>query len=129
MIVVAAAVLREAPGAAVLLTRRLEGAHLAGLWEFPGGKVEAGEDPEQTVVRECLEEIALEVEVVEILEVAWHSFREKDVLLLFYDCRLRGGALTHLGVADSAWVMPGSLPDYDLPPPDQRLVRKLIAGR
>ena len=81
--------------APVLLTRRLEGAHLAGMWEFPGGKLEESEDPESALVRECLEEIALEVEVVDILEVAWHRYRDKDVLLLFYDCRFTPAEVQH----------------------------------
>lgn len=135
MIVVSAAVIREAPGAAVLLTRRMKGAHLAGLWEFPGGKVERGEDPEDALVRECREEIALEIEVGDILEVAHHAFAEKEVLLLFYDCRVRGRRriehihIEHIGVADHAWVLPSELERYPLPPPDARLVAKLQAGR
>ncbi|MBX3273256.1 MAG: 8-oxo-dGTP diphosphatase MutT [Sandaracinaceae bacterium] len=129
MIVVAAAVIRDAPGAPVLLTRRPAGTHLAGLWELPGGKVEDGEAPEHAVVRECREEIALELRVVDVLEVAYHRYPEKDVLLLFYDCRVAGGELAHLGVADSAWVAPADLDDYPLPPPDRRLVEKLKAGR
>lgn len=135
MIVVSAAVIREAPGAAVLLTRRMKGAHLAGLWEFPGGKVERGEDPEAALVRECREEIALEIEVGDILEVAHHAFAEKEVLLLFYDCRARGRRriehihIEHIGVADHAWVLPSELERYPLPPPDARLVAKLQAGR
>ncbi len=131
MIVVSAAVIREAPGAAVLLTRRMKGAHLAGLWEFPGGKVERGEDPEDALVRECREEIALDIEVGDILEVAHHAFAEKEVLLLFYDCRARGERphIEHIGVADHAWVLPAELERYPLPPPDARLVAKLQAGR
>ncbi len=128
-VIVAAAVVRSGPGEAVLLTRRMEGAHLAGMWEFPGGKVEAGEDPEHAVVRECEEEIDVRVEVVDVLDVAWHRYREKDVLLLFYDCRLKGGEVRHLGVADHAWVEPARLDDYPLPPPDVRLIDKLRAGR
>lgn len=140
MIVVSAAVIREAPGAPVLLTRRMKGAHLAGLWEFPGGKVERGEDPEDALVRECREEIAIEIEVGDILEVAHHAFAEKEVLLLFYDCRVRGRRriehihiehihIEHIGVADHAWVLPAELERYPLPPPDARLVAKLQAGR
>lgn len=128
-ILVAAAVVRERPGAPVLLTRRMEGTHMAGMWEFPGGKVESGEDPEHAVVRECKEEIDVEFEVVDILEVAWHRYRDKEVLLLFYDCRLRSGEVRHVEVADSAWVEPARLGEYPLPPPDARLVHKLQAGR
>ncbi len=129
MIVVAAAVVRERPGAKVLLTRRREGQHLAGFWEFPGGKVEEGEDPEAAVVRECLEEIAVTLDVVDILEVAWHRYAEKEVLLLFYDCRLVSGEIEDLEVAEHAWVDIDRLADYPLPPPDARLVTKLRAGR
>jgi 8-oxo-dGTP diphosphatase len=128
-IVVAAAVIRASVGSHVLLTRRMEGAHLAGMWELPGGKVEDGEDPEAAVVRECLEEIGVEVEVVEILEVAWHRYEHKEVLLLFYDCRPRSIEIRHLGVADHVWVAPDALASYPLPPPDVRLVRKLARGR
>ncbi|MBZ0122250.1 MAG: (deoxy)nucleoside triphosphate pyrophosphohydrolase [Sandaracinaceae bacterium] len=143
-IIVAAAVIREEPGAPVLLTRRPEGVHLAGLWELPGGKVEDGEDPERALVRELREECALEIEVGDILEVAWHRYevkaheaeapggagaRSKDVLLLFYDCRAVGGEVEHVGVADHAWVPPSELDRYPLPPPDARLVAKLKAGR
>jgi 8-oxo-dGTP diphosphatase len=129
VIVVAAAVVREGPGAKVLLTRRREGQHLAGFWEFPGGKVEQGEDPEAAVVRECLEEIAVTLEVVDVIEVAWHRYEEKEVLLLFYDCRLVSGEVQDLEVAEHAWVEVDRLGDYPLPPPDARLVTKLRAGR
>lgn len=128
-LLVAAAVVREGPGSPVLLTRRPENTHLAGYWELPGGKVEEGEDPEMAVVRECLEEIGIEVEVQDILEVVWHRYPERDVLLLFYDCRSRGGEIRHLGVADHAWVPPSELEAYPLPPPDARLVGKLRSGR
>ncbi len=128
-VIVAAAVVREGPGTKVLLTQRMKDHHLAGFWEFPGGKVEAGEDPEHAVVRECKEEIDLDLEVIDILEVAWHRYREKDVLLLFYDCRVQKGEVRHLGVADHAWVEPERLREYKLPPPDARLVGKLQAGR
>lgn len=127
-VIVAAAVVREGPGAPVLLTKRPEGSHLAGYWELPGGKVEPGEDPERAVVRECEEELGITVEVVDVLEVAWHRYEEKDVLLLFYECRGRG-EVQHLGVADHAWVEIAALDRYPLPPPDARLVEKLKRGR
>lgn len=128
-VLVAAAVIREAPGARVLLTQRPPKGHLAGLWEFPGGKVEAGEDPRDAVVRECREEIGVEIEVVDILDEAFHRYPGKDVLLLFYDCRLVRGEVTHREVAEHAWVAPAGLGAYELPPPDARLVAKLLAGR
>ena len=123
-ILVAAAVVRE--GDRVLLTRRMEGAHLAGMWEFPGGKVEAGEDPEHTVVRECAEECAIDVIVEDIVDVTFHAYPGKNVLLLFYACRLGARReVQHTGVAAHAWVHPSELDAYPLPPPDEKLVRKL----
>lgn len=122
-VVVAAAVLRHE--GRILLTRRMAGAHLGGLWEFPGGKVEAGEDPEATVVRECREECGLEIVVDDILDVTFHRYPEKAVLLLFYACRLVRGEVEHRGVADHAWVAPGELRAYPLPPPDERVVAKI----
>lgn len=116
----------------VLLTRRMEGAHLAGLWEFPGGKVEAGEDPEDALVRECREECGIEIAVEDILDVTFHRYERKDVLLLFYDCRLaadagEGDPVRHLGVAGHAWCLPEQIRGYDLPPPDERVIRKIEA--
>ena len=106
----------------------MEGAHLAGLWEFPGGKVEDGEDPAATVVRECREECGIEIAVDDILDVTFHRYPKKDVLLLFYACRLVRGEVQHLGVADHAWVLPGEIRGYPLPPPDERVVAKIERG-
>ncbi len=126
-VIVAAAVVKK--DGRILLTRRMEGAHLAGFWEFPGGKVEEGEDPEHAVARECREECAIELEVGRVLEVAFHRYERKDVLLVFYECRLPGEQIVqHLGVAEHAWVLPSELRQYALPPPDERLVRMLESG-
>ena len=122
-VVVAAAVLIDQ--GKVLLTRRLDGQHLAGLWEFPGGKLEPGESPEDAVVRECAEECGIHVEVVGILDVTHHRYPEKDVLLLFYRCRLVAGEVQHLQVADHAWVAPSELDGFALPPADERIVRRI----
>ncbi len=127
MIVVAAAVVIH--DGRVLLTRRAEGQHLAGLWEFPGGKLEEAEAPEATVVRECREECGIEVEVTDILDVTHHRYPEKEVLLLFYRCELRAGEVQHLQVADHAWVLPAELDDYPLPPADERVVAKIKSLR
>ena len=122
-IVVAAAVLIDR--GKVLLTRRLDGQHLEGMWEFPGGKLEPGESPEDAVVRECAEECGIDVEVIDILDVTHHRYPEKDVLLLFYRCRLVAGEVQHLQVADHAWVAPSELGDFALPPADERVVHRI----
>lgn len=122
-VLVAAAVVEE--GGRFLLTKRLEDAHLAGQWEFPGGKVEPDEDPREAVARECLEECEIEVDVGEILEVVFHRFEHESVLLLFYRCTLISGEVAHLGVADHAWVRVEELADYDLPPADAPVIARL----
>jgi 8-oxo-dGTP diphosphatase len=109
----------------MLLTRRMEGAHLEGYWEFPGGKLEQGEGPEEALVRECHEECGIGVEVDDIVDVTFHSYPGKDVLLLFYDCRLVSGEVQHLGVAEHVWCTPAELDDHPLPPADQKVVGKL----
>lgn len=126
-VVVAAAVVRD--GERLLLTRRPSGTHLAGLWEFPGGKLEPGESPEAALVRECREECGIDVIVEDVLDVAFHRYPTKDVLLLFYACRLGAAReVEHIEVVDHAWVLPSELRSYELPPPDERLVTKLERG-
>lgn len=124
-IVVAAAVI-EREGR-ILLTQRMPKGHLAGLWEFPGGKVEPGEAPTATVVRECREECGIEIEPVDIFEVTSHAYPERDVLLLFYACRLVSGEVQHLEVADHAWCLPSEISRYALPPADVPVVQKILA--
>lgn len=124
IVVAAAVVIRDGR---VLLTRRAEGQHLAGMWEFPGGKLENGESPEQALVRECREECGIDIDVGEILDVTHHRFPEKDVLLLFYRCALRAGDVRHLQVADHAWVAPAELDRYSLPPADGPVVARIQA--
>ncbi len=126
-VVVAAAVVRDEDR--YLLTRRLPRGHLAGYWEFPGGKLEEGESPEEALVRECREECGIDVVPIDVLDVAFHRYPGKDVLLLFYACALgERRAVAHLEVADHAWVRAGQLDDFTLPPPDRRLVEKLSRG-
>lgn len=122
-VVVAAAVVHR--DGKVLLTRRRQGGHLAGLWEFPGGKLEPGEAPEATAARECAEECGITVEVGDIVEVTHHRYPEKDVLLLFYDCAWVTGEVQHLEVEDHAWVTAEELDQYELPPADAPVVSKI----
>lgn len=126
-IVVAAAVVRD--GERFLLTQRPPKGHLAGLWEFPGGKLEEGESPESALVRECREECGIDVVPLDVLDVAYHRYPGKDVLLLFYACALGARRdVQHLEVADHAWVLASELRRYELPPPDERLLVKLERG-
>jgi 8-oxo-dGTP diphosphatase len=76
----------------VLITLRKKGSHLAELWEFPGGKVEVGESPQRALARELQEELGIEVHVGDPLEVTYHQYEEKDVLLLFFLARRAAGS-------------------------------------
>ncbi|MFN7696522.1 MAG: (deoxy)nucleoside triphosphate pyrophosphohydrolase [Deltaproteobacteria bacterium] len=126
-IVVAAAVVRD--GDRFLLTKRPDRGHLPGYWEFPGGKLEAGESPEAALVRECMEECGIDVVPVDILDVTFHRYPTKDVLLLFYACVLGARCeVHHFEVADHVWVSATELRRYALPPPDEKLLAKLERG-
>ncbi len=122
-ILVAAGVL-EREGS-VLAARRKKGSHLEGHWEFPGGKIEAGESPEECLVRELAEEIGVVVEPRGILEVVFHRYPEKNVLLLFYRCDLLEGEPRALECDEIRWVALPDLPSLDWAPADVPFVRRL----
>ncbi|MRG92828.1 (deoxy)nucleoside triphosphate pyrophosphohydrolase [Polyangium spumosum] len=126
-VLVAAAVLVEE--GRVLLTQRKRGTHLAGAWEFPGGKVEPGEDPRAALVRELVEEIGVEVSVGDPVEVTFHKYPEKSVLLLFFwVTRLPGSPDPRpLDVADVKWAGAGDLAPELFPPADVAILSKVRA--
>ncbi len=124
-VIVAAAVVIEADR--VLLTRRPGGTHLAGLWEFPGGKLEPDESPEECVARELREEIGVEVEVGEALDVTFWRYPKKAVLVLFYRARITRGAVQNLQVADHAWAILATLDEYEVAPADLRVLTRVRA--
>lgn len=124
-VIVAAAVILD--GARVLLTQRPGGTHLAGAWEFPGGKLEAGESPEDALRREIVEELGVTIDVGDIVDVTFWRYPAKDVLLLFYRAQIASGEVANLGVAAHAWVAPEDLDGYTFPPADVRVVEKVRA--
>ncbi len=124
-VIVVAAVCIEGPR--VLLTQRPAGLHLAGAWEFPGGKLEPGESPEEALAREMREECGVEVEVGDALDVTFWRYPKKNVLLLFYRTRIVEGAVQHLGVSDHAWVARDALDRYTFPPADERVLDRIKA--
>jgi 8-oxo-dGTP diphosphatase len=122
--VVTAAVIRDGDGR-VLLARRPEGKHMAGLWEFPGGKVDDGEEPAAGLERELAEELGVEAEAGAPITFAVHSEPGLRVLLLFYSTRIvRGEPRPHDG-QQLEWVATGELHRYPTPPADAALVRLL----
>jgi mutator protein MutT len=109
----------------LLITRRLPEAHLGGLWEFPGGKREAGESFEQCLRRELAEELGIEVQVHELFEELTHQYADRSVHLKFFRCRWLRHEPRALFCHDWVWIGPAQLADYAFPAADARLLEKL----
>lgn len=126
-VIVAAAVLVE--GGKVLLSRRKAGTHLAGLWEFPGGKAEPGEDPRAALRRELEEELGIATRIGEIVDVAFHCYADADksVLLLFFEAVREAGSPEPraIDVAEVAWRGAGELDASKFPPADLSVLAKV----
>jgi 8-oxo-dGTP diphosphatase len=127
IVLVAACALIDADGR-VLLAQRPEGKPMAGLWEFPGGKVEAGERPEDTLIRELREELDVVVreECLAPLAFASHSYAEFHLLMPLYVCRRWEGMVRAKEGQALTWVRPNRLRDYKMPPADEPLVSHLM---
>jgi 8-oxo-dGTP diphosphatase len=123
---VVAALIRDDAGR-YLITRRREGTHLAGLWEFPGGKREAGETLEQSLVRELREELGAAFEVTELVETVRWPYPGKTVVLHFFGCRHLEGVIEPLEGQLMEWVAPMALRQYEFPPADEALIARLEA--
>lgn len=127
MLLVAACALVDADGR-VLIAQRPEGKQLAGLWEFPGGKVEAGETPEECLIRELREEIGVETQAACLapLTFASHSYEDFHLLMPLYVCRRFTGIAEPREGQALKWVRPNRLRDYPMPPADAPLIPFLI---
>ena len=126
ILLVAAVALVDGDGR-VLLARRPEGKPLAGLWEFPGGKVHPGETPEEALIRELKEELGIDVSAACLgpFTFASHDYEKFHLLMPLYLCRRWGGTLTPMEGQTLAWVRPNKLADYPMPPADKPLVALL----
>ena len=112
-------------GGRLLIARRPDGRHLAGFWEFPGGKRHADESLAACLRRELQEELGIEVEVGREIESLRHDYPEKSVWLRFLQCRLLKGEPRALDCAEWAWIGVGDLDRYAFPPADARLLDRL----
>ena len=112
----------------VLLTRRPAGKPMEGLWEFPGGKIEPGERPEDTLVRELGEELGIVVreDCLAPLTFASHAYVEFHLLMPLYVCRRWEGMVEAKEAQEIAWVRPPRLKDYPMPPADKPLIAHIV---
>ncbi len=127
LLLVAACALVDADGR-VLLAQRPPGKQLAGMWEFPGGKVEPGETPEETLIRELREEIGVETKVACLapLTFASHTYETFHLLMPLYVCRRFEGTPHPLEGQALKWVRPRDMRNYPMPPADEPLIPFLI---
>ena len=111
----------------VLIAKRPEGKTMAGLWEFPGGKVNPGELPETALVRELLEELGIDITESCLAPVTFasHLYDDFHLLMPLYVCRVWEGTVEAREGQELKWVRPVRLGDYDMPPADAPLVAML----
>ena len=125
LFVVAAALINERDE--ILLQKRPDGRSMAGLWEFPGGKVDAGESPESALIRELHEELGIVVELDTLVPLAFASepLADQHLLLLLYTCRIWAGEPLPLESPEIAWVQIQNMRAYAMPPADKPFIDAL----
>jgi mutator protein MutT len=123
IITVVAAIIRRANK--ILITRRFDDVHLPGYWEFPGGKVEMSESLESALEREILEELGIKIRVEDEYFTTEHTYPSRTVRLHFFNCSVLNGEPRPLEVADMRWVAPSDLHQFQFPPADEELIKRL----
>lgn len=112
----------------ILVTQRPQGKSLAGLWEFPGGKIDPGETPDQAIIRELNEELGIDVLAACLAPVnfASHEYEEFHLLMPLYICRKWQGTVSAKEDQAMKWVRPNALNQLEMPPADKPLIHALI---
>lgn len=106
----------------VLITKRPEGTHLEGMWEFPGGKKEEAETLEECIAREIKEELGVQVKPEKLLLTVNHEYETKIVDLHIFECALVNGLPVPMEGQDMKWVKPSDMSGYTFPPPDIEVI-------
>ena len=111
----------------VLIAQRPEGKKMAGLWEFPGGKVDAGETPENALIRECAEELGIDIRASCLAPIAFasHTYDDFHLLMPLYVCRVWKGMVSARENQALKWVRPAKMGEYPMPAADIPLVAQL----
>lgn len=126
IVIVTAGVIIEKSKA--LVTQRKENSSHGLLWEFPGGKVEEGEEPREALRRELKEELDIEVEVGRIFDVVFHAYSDYPILLLAYHCRMEKGIPKPIGCHAFQWVNPRELKRLEMPKADEPICKHLCSS-
>lgn len=108
-----------------LIARRKAGVHLAGFWEFPGGKREVGESLADCLQRELLEELSIRIDTPIPYQIIRHEYSDKVVELHFYHCAIEQGEPVPLGCDEIRWVLPEELTQFAFPPADDAVIQSL----
>ena len=127
LVEVAAALIQDSEGR-YLITQRRRGSHLAGLWEFPGGKRDAGEELPACLARELTEELGARFTVGDKVDTIRWDYPDRTIVLHFYRCHLASGTIEPQESQAMAWVAPSDLSRYDFPPADRELIARLAAS-
>ena len=124
MIRVSAAIIKNSDNE-ILICQRGPGGSCQFLWEFPGGKIESGESPEECLIRECREELDIDISVQKLFAQSTHSYPETDIEFMFFCARLEKGVPTPSVHNSIKWVSPDMLEKYNFCPADVYVVKKL----
>ena len=123
MLDVVAAFIRD--GEKFLICQRPAGKNCAFSWEFPGGKIETGETKAQALIRECREELNVELAVIRELAEVVHDYPGFSIRLALLECRVSSGKPTAIEHNDLRWITPAEFPSYDFCPADRKLIARL----
>lgn len=110
----------------LLITKRPPGSHLAGFWEFPGGKKEKGETLKECLEREIEEELSVRITAEKPLFTVNHEYENRAITLYLFQCSQLSGEPMPVECEEIRWVCPEDLPKYTFPPPDRRIIEFLI---